>query len=209
MKNVIIFGDSYSTFAGFIPEGFAHYYAKDSRPQMGVMALEDTWWHKVIAKTGDKLIQNNSWSGSTIGYTGYGGADCSSTSSFIFRFRKLRDSGFFEKEKIDKVYVFGATNDSWSNAPLGSLKTDITESDLYSVLPAIDHFLSSVKECLPDAEIVCIINTGLKSEITDAFVTVCERLGIKKIILSDIDKIDGHPTALGMEQIAEQVVGNV
>ena len=30
-KNAIIFGDSYSTFYGLVPEGFAYYYGGDRR----------------------------------------------------------------------------------------------------------------------------------------------------------------------------------
>ena len=101
MKNVLIFGDSYSTYEGHIPEGYACYYCSEGReagPTVTKMQLEETWWKQVIKGMDGNLLQNNSWSGSTIGYTGYAG-DCSTSSSFIFRFRQLKEQGFFQKNQ--------------------------------------------------------------------------------------------------------------
>ena len=49
------------------------------------------------------LILNNSWSGSTIGYTGYNNTDCSKSSSFIYRLKQLIESDFFEENQIDEI----------------------------------------------------------------------------------------------------------
>ena len=78
----MIFGDSYSTFEGMVPYGYATFY-----PELDVKTAEDTWWRRFVCKTKYDLIQNNSWSGSTIGYTGYGNSDCSVSSSFIYRYK--------------------------------------------------------------------------------------------------------------------------
>ena len=97
IKNFMIFGDSYSTHRDHIPEGYAFYYTDEGRkPEEPVtkMKYEETWWGRFIAKTGANLVHNNSWSGSTIGYTGYSG-DCSKRSAFIYRYRKLMEEGFF------------------------------------------------------------------------------------------------------------------
>ena len=115
-NNVLIFGDSYSTFENFIPDGYAAYYTKAGHPGTDVRRVEETWWHQVITKADMNLILNNSWSGSTICYTGYNNTDCSQSSSFIYRLRKLIEQGFFEKNKVDTVFVFGGTNDSWADA---------------------------------------------------------------------------------------------
>ena len=121
-KNTIIFGDSYSTFKGYIPEGYHPYYLEEGRPETDVTALEETWWHQVVNEAELNLVQNNSWSGSTICFTGYNGNDCSSTSSFIHRLENMIEEKFFEQNRIDKVFVFGGTNDSWCGAPLGEVK---------------------------------------------------------------------------------------
>ena len=97
MKNekIMIFGDSYSTFEGYIPEGYAVYY-----PRADVTDVSKTWWYMLAEETASEIVLNNSWSGSTICNTGYSG-DCSKSSSFIFRLTKLIDEGFFRKNKID------------------------------------------------------------------------------------------------------------
>ena len=206
-NNAMIFGDSYSTFKDCVPEGYAVYYSPEDEKMSGVTNVADTWWHQVISEKGLELILNNSWSGSTICYTGYNGCDCSSSSSFIYRLRRLCEDGFFSDNEIDTVFVFGGTNDSWSNAPLGALKTEgVGEDDLYSVLPAIPYFFMSLKKALPRADIYCLINTDIKPEITHALEYSCELYGIKRIRFDKIEKKWGHPTPQGMKDIKDAVV---
>ena len=210
LNNVLIIGDSYSTFEGYIPEGYAVYYSEDERPETDVRKVTETWWHQIMKETGSNLILNNSWSGSTIGYTGYENSDCSGSSSFIYRFQKLVKEGFFQKNKIDTVIVFGGTNDSWCEAPLGTLKfADWKQDELYSVLPAVSCFLNMLSSELPDTRLICIINTELKPEISEALRLSCERYGIQAIELHDIDKNCGHPTIQGMKDIRDQVLAAV
>lgn len=202
MKNLIIFGDSYSTFEGQMPEGYSTYY-----PRLDVVNKEQTWWSLFCEKTDCKIIRNDSWSGSTIGNTGYNNYDCSKTSSFICRYKKLKQSGFFNDKVVDTVIVFGGTNDSWADAPLGKMRlSEWREKDLYEVLPAVCYLLYSLKTDLPDAEIICVINTDLKDEIADCMEQAAKRYGLISVRLHDIDKENGHPTAKGMAEICEQVL---
>ena len=211
IKNFMIFGDSYSTYEGYIPTGYPFYYSKNGRfPEkerdVTKMKLDETWWRRIINSTDANLVLNNSWSGSTICYTGYSG-DCSKTSSFICRYRKLLESGFFKENKIDTVLVFGGTNDSWANAPLGDFKlSDIAEEDLYCVLPAISYFAKTLHTDLPDARVVFIANCDIKEEIVSAIEKASELFGVETVVLHNVDKCDGHPTVKGMQQIAEQVI---
>lgn len=207
LNNVMIFGDSYSTYRYYIPEEYPTFYADEPFKPTDVNRVEQTWWHQLFTHAGAHLVQNNSWSGSTIGYTGYGGANCSGTSSFIFRLRKLKAEGFFAENRIDTVFVFGGTNDSWCGAPTGEPKySDWEEADLFFSLPAAACFLHELKETLPNAEIVVIINTNLKQALAAVFKESCARLGLRYVELKDIDKTSGHPTVLGMSQIKEQIV---
>ena len=209
LKNVLILGDSYSTFEGYIPEGYATYYSSLGREETDVRAVEDTWWYPLIKETDSKLIQNNSWSGSTICHTGYNG-DCSETSSFICRLKKLQDAGFFKENEINTVFVFGGTNDSWANSPVGELKySNLEKADLFSVLPAFCFLIYRLKQLIPNADIVCIINTDLKPQISEGFKTACNHFGIKSVALADIDKRGGHPTIKGMEQIKNQIIDSL
>ena len=209
-ENIVIFGDSYSTFAGCIPAGYAPYYSGRRERGPDIESADQSWWGMLMDETEAKLIRNDSWSGSTIGYTGYNNSDTSKTSSFIFRLEKLEKEGFFESNKIDRVFVFGGTNDSWSNAPLG---TEMTEGwvreDLYNVLSAIGYFFTKLREVLPEARIYGICNCDIKGEVVNAIKNACERIEAKVIVLENIDKLNGHPTPLGMIQIKDQVLKGV
>ncbi len=206
-NNAIIFGDSYSTFNGFVPDGFAIYYSENERPETDVTQVSQTWWHQVIREANLNLVLNNSWSGSTIGYTGYDNIDCSTSSSFIYRFNQLIENGFFAENEIDTVFVFGGTNDNWADAPLGEIKySDWEENDLFFVLPAICCFLNLIKETLPKAKIYCLINNELKPEIVSCMKNACAKYSITPITFDTIDKKCGHPTIQGMTDIKERVL---
>ncbi len=205
-KNAIIFGDSYSTFYGFIPEGYAHYYGGDCH-ENDVSKVSETWWYQVITEADLNLVQNNSWSGSTIGYTGYNNSDCSKDSSFICRLLKLEKDGFFEKNEIHTVFVFGGTNDSWTNAPLGEIKfDDFKKEELFSVLPAICFFFKELKRILPNARVYCLANTDIKPEIIKAINDAAKNFGFTPVNFESIDKTNGHPTIKGMTEIKEQII---
>ena len=213
INNLLILGDSYSTFYKNIPEGYAAYYFPymvDEKCPVRMMRLEETWWRRFIEKTDANLIRNDSWSGTTICYTGYNNTDCSNTHSFIYRYRRLCNEGFFNENKIDTVIVFGGTNDSWANAPLGEAKlSDFTEDELFSVFPAISYLMSRLKEDIPDARIIFIANCDIKPEIREFMKSAAEHFEIDFVSLSGRDKLNGHPTPLGMEQICEQVLSVV
>ena len=213
LGNIFIFGDSYSTYEGMIPEGYAVYYSKEGRgdPEFMVtkMELSDTWWMRLINATGATLVQNNSWSGSTVCYTGYSG-DCSHTSSFIFRYRQLKEKGFFDENKIDTLFVFGGTNDSWSNAPLGELKyDDFKEDELFGVLPGISYFMKTLKEDLPGTRIIFIANCDIKPEVVEGIKNAGEHFGVETVALEGITKEHGHPNVKGMGEICEQVLAHL
>lgn len=205
VQNIMIFGDSYSTYEGWIPEGYAVYYRNVECDNTDVRLVEETWWHKLCEKWHLHLVRNDSWSGSTIGNTGYSG-DCSHTNSFLYRLDKLKAEGFFVENEIDTVFVFGGTNDSWSNAPLGEeKKPPYSDEDLFCVCPAIWTFLERLRETLPHANIISLINTELKPQIGEVIRKASEQLGTEYIELHNIHKNCGHPTIQGMQDICDQI----
>ncbi len=209
LGNVLIFGDSYSTFEGYIPEGYACYYIPRDKAETDVRQVEETWWHQVINETDSTLLLNDSWSGSTVCNTGYNG-DCSKTNSFIYRLSKYKADGFFEKNKIDTVFVFGGTNDSWANSPIGEVKFEnITDDDLFCVLPGMSCFLKNLKDALPNAKIHLLINTGLTLAIADGYKQIGEHFGVNVIQFENIDKMCGHPTIQGMKDIKNQILKEI
>ena len=94
------------------------------------------------------------------------------------RYRQLKEEGFFEKNSIDSIFVFGGTNDSWAEAPLGEVMlSGWEEKDLFCVLPAICYFAYILKTDMPEAEIVFLANTGIKDEIRNCFETAAKHFG--------------------------------
>ncbi len=205
MKNILICGDSYSTFLGYIPDRNAPYYYTDGG-DTDVRDVKETWWHQVAEARGANIVLNDSWSGSTIGFTGYEGDDFRHF-SFITRWEELVEHGFIAKNKIDTVLIFGGTNDSWSDAPLGEMQYENwTQADCYRVLPAICRYAKMVGDTLPDADVLFMINCEIKEEVAAALEAAAARNGCRSVRLCDVDKICGHPSVKGMAQIAEQVL---
>ncbi len=201
-NNIFIMGDSYSTYEGYIPEGYLFYYSDGRKDAPVVGGVEKTWWSIFSNENNLNIILNDSFSGSTICNTVREGYALSS--SFANRIDKYIADGFFAENKIDTMFIFGGTNDSWIDAPVGELKyADWTAEDLKCVLSAFCYLLDRAKQAVEN--VIVIINTDLKEEITNGFVEASEKLGVTFLRLKDIDKENGHPTELGMKQISEQV----
>ena len=201
-KTVVILGDSYSTFEGYVPEGFAVWYDSNAKEENDVDEVGQTWWFKLCRQTGLKLLGNNSYSGSTVCNTGYDGDDYSDR-SFITRMPQTLG---YQEEHPDIILIFGGTNDSWADAPLGSLKFGgWTEDDLKQALPAYCYMLDYYKVNAPDTRVINIVNDGLKPEITDGIIAAAKHYGMEYILLDGIDKGWGHPTIKGMQQICDAV----
>ena len=204
LGKVFILGDSYSTFEGYIPEGYATYYSPTA-DYTEVNRVEDTWWHMLLRESGSQLTENNSWSGSTVCYTGYGGYQ--PEQSFVYRAERRFGKGIVHGKKTDTVIIFGGTNDFWNNSPVGEVKySDWTDSDLRECIPAFCKILSHIRNEAPETEIINIVNADMKKEIADGMEKACGFYGVKCIFLHDLDLVDGHPTVRGMKQIKEQII---
>jgi len=202
--NVLILGDSYSTFDGMIPEGYEIYYPK-VKEGICVDICTKTWWGGLLEETGDTLVFNSSYGGTTFCHTGYNGEDCSHK-SFITRMDALIADGFFKVNQIDTMFIFGGTNDSWANSPVGQVQyAGWKKQDLYSTLPAFSYLLSAVKQA-GIANPIVLINDILKPEIVRGMQEICDYYGVQYIQLVDIAKVDGHPNEIGMEQIKKQIL---
>lgn len=206
--NIFILGDSYSTFPGAVPEGFHVYYTGKRDAEPDLQCAEQLWWHLLMTETNSALVQNNSFSGSSICNTVREWLD--ETSTFMARFDRLAEAGYFKENRVDTVFILGGTNDSWINAPVGDVQYDHFEKqDLYSILPALCYLIKRIREEIPAARIIPIINTGLKPEIGVGVKVAAEHYGTDCVELRDIEKIAGHPTVQGMVQIKDQILEQV
>lgn len=194
-----VLGDSYSTFAGFIPEGNACWYNSPAdHKRTDVTKVEQTWWWQVANEGGYKLGAIESYSGATICNTGYRDEDYSDR-SFVTRCTNLGNP--------DIILICGATNDSWANAPIGDYKyANWKRVDLYFFRPAMAKMLNDIKLHYPNVEVYFILNTELKKEINESVLEVCKHYDVPVIELVDIDKKSSHPSVKGMKAIAQQVL---
>lgn len=204
---VSILGDSYSTFEGWMqPDWNAVWYFPEtggrSRNNNDVKLVEQTWWYQVTNDMGYVLEKNNSFSGSTICYTGYkdktGRHEDYSDRSFIGRAANLGHP--------DIILVCGGTNDSWCGAQVGDYKwLKWTNEDLYYFRPAMAKMCSELKDLYPHARIIFILNSELRDDIVESVHKVCSHYKVECVDLHDIEKQAGHPSVAGMKAFAMQV----
>ena len=200
---LVILGDSYSTFQGYVPENQAFYYPNPEKvPDLA--RVEETWWHQLTQRRNLRILVNDSYSGSTV---------CNHTrdgqppeSAFIKRMHVTLSEKGIGGVMPDTIIIFGATNDSWLDRGIGEVKYENwTQEELRCVLPAYCHLLDYVVKHNPQAEIYCVVNDVLKPEITAGLAAAAAHYGVRAVMLEGVDKYNGHPTVLGMAQIAEQI----
>lgn len=205
LGNVLILGDSYSTFRGYNPEGYDVWYSEEDNGMTDVRAVSETWWHRLLSDCGGNLVRNSSFSGTTVCHTGYNGSDCRGD-SFAGRLDRLVTDGFFEENEIDTFFILGLTNDCWAGSPVGSpMYEGWEEDDLYRVAPAFSYMLKRARDSAKDSRIIFIMNYGLTEELFSVAEDSCRHFGVEFLPLSEFEVNVGHPTVLGMKQIKEQV----
>lgn len=201
-QKISILGDSYSTYGGYVsPDwNFAWYNGSDGGDKAGhndVKDVEQTWWRLLCNEMGYKIEKNNSFSGSTVCYTGYGKNDYSDR-AFITRMCNLGNP--------DIIFVFGGTNDAWAKSPIGNyLHEGWTRKDLYSFRPAFCYMMHYLKQNYPGVRIINICNSELSAEVTETEAKVCEYYGVTNVQLHDVEKQWGHPSVAGMRAICDQL----
>ena len=108
--------------------------------------------------------------------------------------------------KPECIFLFGCTNDSWLEREIGQVQFENwAEEDLKQVLPAYCYVLDVICKEHPQGRVICVINTGLNPLIAEGIRLAGEHYGAVIVALTEIDKQNGHPSALGMRQIADQI----
>lgn len=198
-----VLGDSYSTFEGFVEPDTNEPWYVVGRKGNDVQSARQCWWYLLADSLNLRIEKNNSYSGSTISYTGYkngatGRHENYKPRSFVTRAPNLGSP--------DIILVFGGTNDSWCGAPIGDYKyADWTEEDMFSFRPALAKLLDYMTTRYVNCKIYFILNTELKDEVDESVGVICGRYGVPVIELKDVDKQQGHPSVAGMRSIMKQV----
>lgn len=197
-KKVSVLGDSYSTYDGVNPPGYAPFYPNN---QNDCKIAEQCWWSLYTKAKGYTLEKNDSWGGTTICTTGYGHRDVTA-SSMLWRFDRLGDP--------DIIFLFGGTNDAWAHSPVGEYKySDWTDEDCKSLRPALSCLLTRLALRYPAAQVVVMLNSELQEEVNESFRTVCKHHGVQLVELQDVEKQNGHPSIKGMQSICAQLLDQV
>ena len=199
-KRVSILGDSYSTMFGWTSEPFY--------PHDDVQHVEQTWWYQVISSGGYVLECNNSYSGSTMTNNTLPdwrvpGQLMDVSTSFISRANDLSNP--------DIILICGGTNDEWNNDnSMGDYQySDWTEDDLKLFRPGTAYLINLVKTSYPQSEVYFVLNDILP-RVSESIKTICSHYGIPVVAPQGIAKDEsGHPTAAGMETIANEVIRSI
>lgn len=194
---ISFFGDSITTYAGFIPENFATYYPT---PGCDVDSVEKTWWHMAATKAGYKILANNSYSGTLV----------SSGANLGNNYERI---SYLEKNGIDPdiVVIFMGTNDLTRSVNVNKFKSSYAS------------MIDKIKEEYDDVEIY-IVNLPYNKYGT-SYISLREKYNVafeelaneKGAVLIDITGeytvhnvhemmfAGGHPSYKGMQAIADLV----
>lgn len=204
-----IIGDSYSSFKGYMANTNAAtwYPASDhnTNDTNDVENVEQTWWYKFANTYNSRLLENNSWSGSTIAYDSYSeGLDDGKETSFIQRMNLITTPQL--------ILIYGGTNDSWVASDtkrddfLGEYKySDFSESDFIYFRPALAYLLDKLKHKHIGAKIIFMLNSSL-GNIKESVHEICAHYEIGVCEITDIALAHSHPTDEGMTTIAKQII---
>lgn len=194
---ISFFGDSITTYSGFIPENFATYYPT---PGCDVDSVDKTWWHISATKAGYKILTNNSYSGTLV----------SSGANLGNNYERI---SYLGKDGIDPdiVVIFMGTNDLTRSVNVNKFKSS------YSAM------IDKIKEEYDDVEIY-IVNLpynkygtsyiSLREKYNVAFEELATEKGVTLIDITGEFTVNnvhqmmfagGHPSYKGMQAIADLV----
>ena len=146
-KYFSVVGDSISTLSGYIPEGYALYYDDEKKRTAEIERWTDTWWGQIISRLDGKLLQNNSWSGSTVSY--HAEFTPGSFAHLDSRMSRLGDGDI----KPDVIMIYMGVNDWGSGTPIEP-KEGMEEKE--SFVGSYRIMLDLIKQHYPYAEVWCI-----------------------------------------------------
>ena len=148
-KTVSIIGDSISTYQGYIPQGYAHFY-----PKGNVTSVSNTWWYQVINELGLTLLKNCSWSGSEC----YGDSTSTTNAAAGCSTARINDlaNGAI---KPDIVFCYIGINDFFNGVglsewtPTSAIPSEST--DVNNFLDAYVIMINKIRNKYPDTRIFC------------------------------------------------------
>lgn len=204
LGNVIIMGDSISTFEGSSYELGQFWYKFGGRDDnmTDVYDVSQCWWDILISNSNATLLRNQSCSGSTFVEAKYKGGEFEKAyNSFWDRLnRYMLQKNFFDGKTVDTIIFFGGTNDN-NQCAMGEIMYEgWTDEDLKYFAPAYAHYIYQLKKICPDAKLVSIVDTTL-AQVAPTMLEINEHYGVQSVVMHGFDKIEPHPTIKGMKEI--------
>lgn len=229
---VSIYGDSISTYEGWIPYGYNNFY-----PGSGdVEDINDTWWIRVFDETGMILCANASSAGCTCAGDSTD-AEKPQVGCSDFRITDLSDkNGAYP----DIIVVFMGTNDLLTDIPLGENDGTavVEEGVIDNFADAYSLMLDKLETYYPGSEIYCCTllqvgdygtetpyvaftnGQGLTAEDYSGRIQMIAEnkgypvidlyhCGIEIANLQNMTSDGVHPNAEGMKYIAEAVTSTI
>ena len=151
-KTVSFYGDSITTFAGYIPEGNAVYYTGSNAD---VSNVNQCWWKETIDALGLVLNVNNSWSGRRV--SDFGRVDDA--------YKQANIDAISNGTDPDYIIIKIGVNDFNNNATLGTYDGSGTWGDDMTVFSnAYATMLDRIMKTYPLAKVYCCsINHEIRS----------------------------------------------
>lgn len=148
-KKLSIYGDSITTYAGWIPTGNASYYNGNNA---GISNVNQTWWKETIDALGYDLLINNSWSGRAVSSV----RDTQSGHTTDAGYKQENIDVLGDNGTPDEIIIKLGINDFNSGCELGDydgstvLPNDPTKfTDAYAIM--LDRILTTY----PQAKVYC------------------------------------------------------
>lgn len=195
-KKLAIIGDSISTYASYMPEGYAHFYPY---PAGDLKDVNHVWWKQVSNALGTSVLVNNAWGGTTV----VGG---STATESIERLSTTIVGG----QAPDIILIFIGTNDARAN-----YKPEVFEASYRKMI-------ANLQTLAPNAEIILCTLLDLtatnfylettKEEYNKVITEIASDNNIQLVDLKDVklvksDFIDSvHPNMAGHKKMADEVI---
>lgn len=200
---ISIYGDSISTFEGWLPEGYATYYPINP---VNVLTVEETWWYNAITKVNARFLANASYSNTGVVTTG--SADALKGTE-VSRIDKLKKGD----QNPDIIIIYLGINDC---------KRDITTKNFKE---GYITMIERMKEAFVGVDIViCTLNAcsfsyqqcyALRDEYNNALREIAQEFNLSLVeldkVITETNKATYmanmlHPNRAGMDEIALEVV---
>lgn len=200
---ISIYGDSVSTFAGWLPEGYAPYYPINP---VNVLNVEETWWYNAISKVNAKFLMNASYSNTGVVTTGSAEA---LKGTEISRIKNLRK----DNQDPDIIIIYLGINDC---------KRDVSAKNFKEGYITMIERMQ--KEFVNTDIMICTLNAcsfsfqqcyALLDEYNVALREIASEFNLALIELDKVITEENkaqymanmlHPNRAGMDEIANEVI---